>query len=114
MNIDFWRRYANSWAAPEAELAARLGEHVAEGIAYRDPNTELVGREALCAYVTTFQNVAAGHRFEIREVHAHHGRSLAKWRQFDAAGALVTDGVSVATHDERGLLKEITAFIVPA
>jgi predicted ester cyclase len=110
MTIETWRLYAQCWSQTQDERRAALSQHVTDDVRYRDPNTEVAGRDALAAYMAGFQHAFPGHCFEIREVVAHHDRSVAWWRQLDPCGHAVHDGVSFAAHDETGRLRDITGF----
>ena len=41
---------------------------------------------------------------------AHHDRSLARWDMIDAAGSIVSPGVSFAVHTKEQKLLYITGF----
>jgi SnoaL-like domain len=110
MNAETWKLYAKCWSQTEEERVAALAQRVADDVRYRDPNVEVAGRDALSAYMAGFQKAFPGHRFEIREVMMHHGRSAAVWRRLDPAGNPVHDGVSFAAHDEQGRLRDIIGF----
>lgn len=105
-----WRVYADCWALEGATLAAELARLVSAEVVYRDPMSEVDGLEAFGAYMRGFAVAYPGHRFEIDTVDLHHGRSLACWRQVDAAGELVLRGTSFAVHDDAGLLADITGY----
>jgi hypothetical protein len=110
MNVKLWQAYASCWSAPAAERETQLARLLVEEVRYRDPNAEVEGRGGLSKYMAGFQQALPGHRFEIRSVDAHHGRSLARWRQLDSSGTPVADGMSFAVHDEDGRFREVTGF----
>ena len=107
---ELWRGYAETWSAPESDRSRRLLGQVAEHVCYRDPQAEVKGLDGLSSYMGGFQSTFPGHRFEIIEVIAHHGRSLARWRLLDAEGKVAWAGTSSAVHDQTGRLLEITGF----
>lgn len=108
--LERWRGWAGCWSAPEGERLALLTVHASEDVAYRDPLDAVEGIVAISDYMGAFQRGFPGNRFEIDRVEAHHGRSLAHWRQLDAEGSTVMDGVSCATHGEDGRLRDVAGF----
>jgi hypothetical protein len=108
-----WDTYAACWSAEPGPRAEGLAETVSAEVAYRDPTTEVSGRDELAAYMTGFTEMFPGHRFQIDEVLTHHDRSLARWTQVTADGEPVMAGVSTARHHE-GLLADVTGFFLPA
>jgi hypothetical protein len=114
MNTDSWRKYARCWSAADSDRAASLKAQVAEDVRYRDPNADLQGIGGLSAYMAGFQGAFPGHRFEIDSVVSHHDRSLARWRQVDAIGGFVSEGISFATHHDDGKFSDVTGFFLAA
>jgi len=110
MTHDFWRSYASCWSAPDAQRTELLPQLTSADVSYRDPMTEVRGREAFSAYMKQFQNGYPGHRFDVERVDAHHDRSLARWQLIDPSGQPVQRGVSSAVHDEEGRLRDVTGF----
>jgi hypothetical protein len=105
-----WRRYSAIWSADPERREAELAACLADGATYCDPVGRLAGREALSAYIADFQKSVPGGAFDILEVHAHTGRSLARWALRGPNGDVLQRGASFAVQDETGRLKEITGF----
>jgi hypothetical protein len=108
-----WDAYAACWSAEPGERMAALAAVATDGIAYRDPATEVGGHSDLAAYMSGFAGACPGHRFRIDDVLAHHGRSLARWTQLDENGNAVMAGVSVALHHD-ARFADVTGFFLPA
>lgn len=108
--LETWRRYASCWSAEPPERNEVLAGVVADDVGYRDPGQAVDGVAALGDYMDGFRHAFPGGRFAIDHVVAHHGHSLARWRQLDADGALVTHGASHAVHAGDGRLSQITGF----
>lgn len=107
-----WQAYAACWSTADAAREAALARHVSAEVRYRDPMAEVSGLDAFGTYMAGFADAFPGHRFEIDTVDAHHGRSLARWRQVDPAGETVVHGTSLAVHDDAGNLADITGFFL--
>lgn len=107
---DLWNRYSAIWSSPSERRRTELEACLADDATYCDVNGLLAGREALSAYMAGFQDNVPGGAFEIIEVRAHHGRSLARWALRAASGEVLQLGASFAIHDEAGRLKTITGF----
>jgi hypothetical protein len=105
-----WPRYARIWSSEPSLRESALQDCLADGATYCDPNGLLKGREALSDYMAGFQQSVPRGRFEIIQVIAHNGRSLARWALLSANGAILQQGASFATHDGDGRLKDITGF----
>ncbi|MBI3685791.1 MAG: nuclear transport factor 2 family protein [Actinobacteria bacterium] len=110
MYTEIWSAYASAWSAPEPQRHDLLDRHVCPDVAYRDPATEVRGRDALSTYMHSFQQGFPGHEFAIVSVESHHGRSLARWELRDHAGRPVQAGISHAVHDEQQRLADVTGF----
>lgn len=107
-----WQAYAACWSTADAAREAALARHVSAEVRYRDPMAEVSGLDDFGTYMADFAGAFPGHRFEIDTVDAHHGRSLARWRQVDPAGETVVHGTSLAVHDDAGNLADITGFFL--
>jgi len=105
-----WPRYAIIWSSEPTLRERELKACLADDATYCDPNGALEGRAALSGYMGGFQQSVPGGRFEIIQVTAHNGRSLARWALLDADGAVRQFGASFATHDGLGRLKDISGF----
>lgn len=105
-----WRRYAGCWSAEPPERSEVLATVVVDDVTYCDPGQVVEGAPALGAYMDGFRQTFPGNRFVIDRVDAHHGRSLAQWRQLDADDGLVMNGVSFAIHGDDGRLAQIAGF----
>lgn len=108
--LEDWTRYAGCWSAEPSQRGEVLATVVVEDVAYRDPGQAVDGASALGAYMDGFRQTFPGNRFVIDRVDAHHGRSLAQWRQLDADGTVVMNGTSFAVHGGDGRLAQITGF----
>jgi SnoaL-like domain len=109
-----WDRYARIWSSNPAVRASELGACLADDCRYCDANGELVGREALSAYMAGFQQSVKGGEFEILSVIHHHDRMLAEWRLLGPGGAVLQTGRSFAIVAGDGRLRSITGFFDPA
>lgn len=105
-----WRRYSAIWSSDIDRRKTELEACLADDATYCDANGLLEGREALSAYMGGFQESVQGGSFEILEVRAHHGRSLARWALRGPGGAILQLGASFAMHDDAGRLRSITGF----
>lgn len=105
-----WPRYSKIWSAAPALRARELRECLADDATYCDPNGALHGRAALSDYMGGFQQSVPGGRFEILQVTAHNGRSLARWALLNSDGVTLQLGASFAIHDSKGRLKDISGF----
>ncbi len=105
-----WPRYARIWSADPALRQDELQTCLAADAAYCDPNGPLDGPAALSDYMGGFQQSLPGARFEILQVIAHNGRSLARWALRGADGTVLQLGASFATHDAEGRLQTISGF----
>lgn len=105
-----WPRYARIWSSEPDRRESELRDCLADDATYCDPNGPLSGRAALSDYMGSFQQSVPGGRFEIIQVVAHNGRSLARWALLGADGAILQLGASFALHDERGRLQSISGF----
>jgi len=112
LTTQHWQSYADCWSLDPEVRATQLTEHTTDTVRYRDPTTELAGHHSLANYMQGFSVAYPGHRFVIRDVHDHHGRSLARWTQLDATGTIVMHGASTAVHAEDGRLAEIDGFFL--
>ncbi|WP_338446983.1 nuclear transport factor 2 family protein [Pelagerythrobacter marensis] len=105
-----WQRYAKIWSSEPAVRESELQECLADEATYCDPNGPLSGRAALSDYMGGFQQSVPGGRFQISQVIAHNGRSLARWALLGADDAVLQRGASFALHDEQGRLQSISGF----
>ncbi|MEU7908814.1 nuclear transport factor 2 family protein [Actinoplanes sp. NPDC049118] len=110
MRTDIWHAYAAAWSAPAEQRHTLLDRHVCPQVSYRDPVTEVRGRDALADYMHAFQQGFPGHRFAIVTVDTHHDRSLAHWQLRDADDTPIQAGISHAIHDITHRLADITGF----
>lgn len=110
MHTDIWHAYASAWSAPAEQRRALLDRHLCPQITYRDPATEVHGRDALSDYMHAFQESFPEHRFAIITVAAHHGHSLAHWQLRDPDDAPIQAGISHGIHDAQHRLTDITGF----
>jgi len=107
---ELWPRYSAIWSSSPDVRHAELQFCLADDATYCDSNGALEGHDALSAYMGGFQESVPGGLFEIGDVRAHNGRSLAHWVLKDAQGVILQYGASFAEHDEAGRLKTITGF----
>lgn len=105
-----WPRYAKIWSSDPTVRESELRDCLADEATYCDPNGPLSGRAALSDYMGGFQQSLPGGRFEIIQVVAHNGRSLARWALLGADEAILQLGASFALHDEQGRLRSISGF----
>ncbi len=105
-----WLRYANIWSSDPAVRESELQECLADDATYYDPNGPLSGWAALSDYMGGFQQSVPGGHFEIIQVVAHNGRSLARWALLGADDTILQLGASFAVHDEQGRLQSISGF----
>lgn len=85
-----------------------------DGVAHRDPGTEVAGLTGPAGYMAGVAGAFPGHRLRIDDVLEHHGRSLARWTRLDEQGGPASAGISTARHHEDGRLTDITGFFLPA
>lgn len=105
-----WRRYAKIWSSDPASREVELQACLADDATYCDPNGLLSGRSALSDYMGGFQDSFPGNGFDIVDVVAHDGGSLARWARYDASGSTLHYGASFASSDAEGRLKDINGF----
>ncbi|MGW2677657.1 nuclear transport factor 2 family protein [Streptomyces sp. NPDC001436] len=108
-----WNDYAACWSAAPADRLAALAAVAVDGVAYRDPGTEVAGLTGPAGYMAGFAGAFPGHRLRIDDVLEHHGRSLARWTRLDEQGGPASAGISTARHHEDGRLTDITGFFLP-
>jgi hypothetical protein len=105
-----WSRYAKIWSSDPDRRESELQDCLADDATYCDPNGPLSARSALSDYMGGFQKSVPGGRFEIIQVVAHNGRSLARWALLGADDAILQLGASFALHDDQGRLQSISGF----
>lgn len=105
-----WGAYAKTWSQPDGERDDALAAIVSDNVAYTDPTTEVVGRDAFSAHISQFQKDVPGGYFEIVEVKSHHNHSLAHWTLRGKDGAEMMQGTSHATLNSEGEFTSFTGF----
>ena len=106
-----WERYVRSWkidsVAKKREVFATC---LARDCVYTDPLTQARGWDELLAYMVGFQEQLPGGHFVTEQFFGHHGRSVAKWKMMNGAGAPIGEGISYAEYDAQQRLVTMTGF----
>lgn len=110
MSLELWNRYAAIWSADAETRKHELLTCLADDVTYCDPNGVIEGREALSAYMETFQNSVPEATFRIAGLHQHHDRTLALWTLESRDGNTLQHGTSFATLSADGRFAHITGF----
>ena len=114
MNNDLkavWERYVASWkAGTVAEKRAHFAECLAPECVYTDPLARAQGWDELLAYMASFHEQVPGGHFVTEYFLAHHGRSIARWKMLDSAGAEIGSGMSYGEYDAEQRLVAMTGF----
>jgi hypothetical protein len=106
-----WQRYAASWSATsEPEKREIFAECLAPGCVYTDPLVQAQGWDELSAYMVSFQRQLPGARFVTEYFLAHHGRSIARWKMLNGAGAEIGSGTSYGEYDAQNRLVAMSGF----
>lgn len=114
MNNDLktvWERYVASWqAGTVAEKRARFAECLAPDCVYTDPLARTQGWDELLGYMASFHEQVPGGHFVTEYFLAHHGRSIARWKMLNGAGAEIGSGISYGEYDAQHRLVAMTGF----
>ncbi len=106
-----WERYVAAWKADTAsEQRALVATCLDVHCKYTDPLVQVQGWDALLAYMKTFHEQVPGGHFITEWFLAHHGRSIAKWKMLNGAGAQLGEGVSYGEYDAQNRLTTMTGF----
>jgi hypothetical protein len=106
-----WQRYTESWSAASESAKREIFEQcLAPSCAYSDPLMQARGWDELSAYIVTFQRQLPGARFVTEYFLAHHGRSIARWKMLNGAGAEIGSGISYGEYDAQNRLVAMTGF----
>lgn len=103
--------YLAAWNEPEAPARAVLLEQAwAEDGAYTDPQSDVVGREALSAVIGGFLSSNPGSRFELDgKIDHHHDHIRFYWTLRLGNGADIR-GMDYGRIDDSGQLARIIGF----
>ncbi len=104
-----WETYASAWKITDpAERRRVLTTAVTDDCVYADPLTKAEGRDALMAYMDTFQQQFPGGGFVAESFADHHEQSIAHWRMVDGEGNPAGTGTSFGRYDADGRLLSMT------
>lgn len=104
--------YADAWMERDDARRQQLLERAwAPDAVYCDPLDLVVGREALCAHISAFQESLDGGRIDVvAEAVRHHDSAHFPWAITDAAGGTLLTGFDVVQLDDRGRITRLTGF----
>ncbi len=110
-----WERYVASWKVSSvAEKKALFEGCVSPECRYTDPVGQARGWGELLAHMAAFHEQIPGAYFVTQYFLAHHDRSIARWKMFDAAQLEIGEGISYAEYDEQQRLAVMTGFFEAA
>lgn len=107
--------YCAAWNETDPGAREKLLQQVwADDGVFVDPNTDVVGREALSQAIAGFQKQFPGARIEMASrTDRHHDVIRFSWRAVGADGATLIEGIDFGELDDQGRLRKIVGFWGP-
>ena len=107
--------YVRAWHEDDETTRRRLLDEswAADGV-YCDPNSIVVGRDALLEHIAEFREQRPDVRIEVRSGIDEHGTHFRfGWATVDGAGSDLRDGIDVGQLDDDGRIASIIGFFGP-